>query len=118
MPLKPFNKWFRAATMKKHHFHGKMANKCQFWAQIRVLWVWVVSSCPCYPILRVLNSKKDVFHAIEAIAHVFQGRHNQKKHFSPENGQKSKFLAPIRVVWVRLVSWPPPLPYFEGAGLE
>ena len=63
-------------------FRGKMATKkCQFWAQIRVFWVWVVNSCPCYPILRVLNSKKDVLHAIEAIAHVFQGRHHEKKTF-------------------------------------
>ena len=71
----------------------------------------MVNSCPCYPILRVLNSKKDVFHAIEAIAHVFQGRHHQKKNiFRPKMAKKCQFLAQIRVFWVRLVNWSPSYP--------
>ena len=55
-----------------------MAKKCQFLAQIRVFWVRLVSWSPPYPILRVLDSEKDVLRAIEAIEQVFQGRHHQK----------------------------------------
>ena len=140
MPWKPFNKCFKAATTKKHHFsrengkkmpilgpnqgflglggqlvpllpyfegaelkkkrvschcshctrvsgapppkknifRRKMAKKCQFLAQIRVFWVRLVSWSPPYPILRVLDSEKDVLRAIEAIEQVFQGCHHQK----------------------------------------
>ena len=110
IPLKPLHTCFRGATTKKNIFHRKMAKKCQFLAQIRVLWVRLVSWSPPYPILRVLDSEKDVLRAIEDIEQVFQGRHHQKKHFSPENGQKNQFLAQISILWVRLVSWSPPYP--------
>ena len=48
-------------------FCPKMAKKYQFLAQISVFWVWVVIWCPSWPNLRVLDSKKHVLHAVEAI---------------------------------------------------
>ena len=63
-----------------------LAKKYQLRAQISVFWVWVVSWCPRYPILRVLDSKEDVLHAIEAISQLFPAT-------SPENGEKSQFSA-------------------------
>ena len=110
-PLKPFNKCFRAATTKKHHFSRENGQKkCQFWAQIRVFWIWVVNSCPCYPILRVLNSKKICFMPLQPLHTCFRGATTKKNIFRRKMAKKCQFLAQIRVFWVRLVSWSPPYP--------
>ena len=124
MPLNPFNKCFGAATTKKPTiFRPKMAKKGQFLPQISVFWPRVVSSCTPYPILRMLDSKIDVLHAIEPIEQVFQGRHHHKKPFFAQKWPKnanfytksvfspSRWLVPARPP-------PPPPPYFEGAGLK
>ena len=82
-----------------------------FLAQISVFWVRVFSLAHPYPILRVLDPKKDVLHAIEAIEQVFQGRHHQKNTiFHPKMAKKCQFLAQINIFWVRVVSLCPPLP--------
>ena len=82
-----------APPPKKNIFRRKMAKKCQFLAQIRVFWVRLVSWSPPYPILRVLDPKKDVLHAIEAIEQVFQGRHHQKNTiFRPKMAKKMPFF--------------------------
>ena len=82
-----------APPPKKNIFRRKMAKKCQFLAQIRVFWVRLVSRSPPYPILRVLDSEKDVLHAIEAIEQVFQGRHHQKNTiFRPKMAKKMPFF--------------------------
>ena len=77
MRIQPFNKCWRAATTKETPFspeNGK--KKSQFVAQISFFWVRVVSLCaPCL-CLRVLDTKKDVLHTIEAIEQVFQGRNH------------------------------------------
>ena len=96
---------------KTPFFAGKWQKKCQFWAQIRVFWVRLVSWSPPYPILRVLDSEKDVLRAIEQ---VFQGRHHQKNTiFHPKMAKKCQFLAQISIFWVRVVSLCPPLPIFR-----
>ena len=43
----------------------------------------VVSSRTPYPIMRMLASKADVLHAIEAIEQAYPGRQHQKNHFLP-----------------------------------
>ena len=76
-----------------------LAKKYQFRAQISVSWVWVVSWCPRYPILRVLVSKEDVLHAIEAISQLFQGHQHQKTPiFAQKMAKKYQFWAQISVV--------------------
>ena len=61
------NKCFRAATTKKTIFHRKMAQKCQFLAQISFSGSGWSARPPPNPILRVLDPNKDVVHAMEAI---------------------------------------------------
>ena len=76
-----------------------LAKKYQFRAQISVFWVWVVSWCPRYPILRVLDSKEDVLHAIEAISQLFQGHQHQKTpFFAQKMAKKYQFWAQISVI--------------------
>ena len=76
-----------------------LAKKYQFRAQISVFWVWVVSWCPQYPILRVLDSKEDVLHAIEAISQLFQGHQHQKTpFFAQKMAKKYQFWAQISVI--------------------
>ena len=58
----------------------------------------MVNSCPPYPILRVLDSKAHVLHAIEATS-------TKKHNFSPENGEKCHFSA-------RNKAAPPKWPFF------
>ena len=90
MPLKTFNKSFRAVTTKKNLFRPKMSKECPFWAQISVFRVRVVTSCPLYCILKVLGSKKDVLHANEPIEQVLQGWYLQKKTiFRPKMAKKN-----------------------------
>ena len=111
MPWKPFNKCFRGATTKKKHFSPENGQKMPIVSQIRVFWVQLVSWSPSYHISRVLDSEKDVLRAIEAIAHVFQGRHYQKNTiFHPKMAKKCQFSAQISIFWVRVVSLCPPLP--------
>ena len=50
-----------------------LAKKYHFLALISVFCVRVVSWCSRYPIVRVLDSKEEVLHAIEAISQLFQG---------------------------------------------
>ena len=47
--------------------------KYHFLAPIIVFCVRVVSWCSRYPFVRVLDSKEEVLHAIEAIPQLFQG---------------------------------------------
>ena len=119
MPLNPFNKCFRAAATKKNPiFCQKMAKNCQFLAQISVLRVHMVSLYPLSSMLRVLDSKKYVAHAIEPISQVFQCRHHQKNTiFRPKMAKKCQFLAQISVFWVRLVGLCSP-PLFRGCRIQ
>ena len=111
MPLKPLHTCFRAATTKKHHFSPENGQKMPIFSQIRVFRLRLVSRSPPYPILRVLDSEKDVLRAIEAIELVFQGRQHQKNtNFDPKMAKKCQFLAQISIFWVRVVSLCPPLP--------
>ena len=102
MPWKPFQNCFRATSTKKNTICcPKMAKKCQSWPKSVFCRVWVVIWCPCCPTLRVLVSKKEVTHAVEAISQVFQGRQDLKE---------CQFLRQISVFCVRMVSWCPPYP--------
>ena len=58
-------------------FRSKM-EECQFWARISVFWVRVVSLCPPYPILSLLDSKHDVLYVIDAIQKLSQGHYHNK----------------------------------------
>ena len=72
-----------------------LAKKYRFRAQNSVFWVRVVCWCPRYPILRVLDSREDVLHTIEAISQLFQGRQHQKRTiFCPEMAQKIPIFCP------------------------
>ena len=134
MLLNPFNKCIGVATRKNTFFNQKMAKRNLIsLPQISVFRVRVVTSCPPYPILRMLHSKKDVLHAmvpieqllqgrnhqntpksdvvhsIEPISQVYWGPHPTKHYFSPKNGEENPiFLPQISVFQVRVVtSWPP-----------
>ena len=93
---------------------GFLAKKYQFLAGISVFWVVVVLWCPPHPILRVLDSKKDVLHAIEDITQLFQGHQHQRNIiFCPKMDKKCQFWAPITVFWDRVVSWCSPYPIWR-----
>ena len=114
MPWKPFNKCFKAATTKKHHFSRENGKKMPILGPNQGFLGLGGQLVPLLPYFEGAELKKDVLHAIEAIAHVFQGRHHQKKNiFRRKMAKKCQFLAQIRAG--QLV---PPLPYFEGAGLR
>ena len=109
MPLVPLHTCFGGANTKKKHFSPENGKKMPIFSQIRVFWVRLVSWSPPYPILRVLDSEKDVPRGIEAIEQVFQGRHHQKNIiFHPKMAKKCQFLAQISFFWVRVVSLCPP----------
>ena len=68
MPLNQFSKCFRAAIPKKTQFFAqKWPKSANFLAQPIVFWVQVDSSCPPYPILRVLDLENDVLYVIEPV---------------------------------------------------
>ena len=100
-PYAPKSAIFHQSSATNGHVLSKLsflAKGYQFGAQISVYWVWVVRWCPRYPILRALDSKEDVLHAIEAISHLFQGNRHQKKKFLAQKMAKDTDFGPKTVL--------------------
>ena len=105
---------FDHKSAKNGHFCQKLsflATKYQCLPLISMFWVQVVSWCSRYPILRVLNSKKDVSHAIEAISQLFQGhQHHKNTIFCPKMAKECQLWPKSVFCWVWVVIWCPCCP--------
>ena len=108
MPLHPFYNCFTAASPKIHLPSPKKRPNMP-------IWVRVVSLCPWYPILRMLDTTQCVASNSTHLASVSGPSPQKKTPFSPENGHKCEFLPKISVFWVQVVRLCPPLPHFGVA---